>query len=313
MTSLIGEMKGFLIYISIVVLSTQCLRGQNRFGFVGGPIYAKSNLTDQNQAGLLSESTSRFGNIYSFYGGVVFDQRLSSEFSIKYKLLYINKGWKELRNIKRFTIDSITAVVNPGTVKLPSESIESSESVRLKYLELPILFTFYTPIGKTQLNFSVGPYLSFGLAGRYRSKAISSEKHTYLYRNGFDTIRQVTVQPVYAAGGIFVRNDTSRVSIPIQVKEATLIDTSNYIKNFDAPLSLQTSRLSNGLFSAFRFDYGFAIEAGLQLRSGLFFNLNYGLGITNIMTGYYGSVQNRNRVLTVGIGYYLKRKMKKDR
>jgi hypothetical protein len=57
-----------------------------------------------------------------------------------------------------------------------------------------------------------------------------------------------------------------------------------------------------------RIDYGAAVELGLELRNRMFISLNYTAGLKNVMENRYGALQNRNRDLRIGVGYYLKTK-----
>jgi len=53
-----------------------------------------------------------------------------------------------------------------------------------------------------------------------------------------------------------------------------------------------------------RFDFGASIVAGIELRNGVVFDLNYTVGTKDILQDRYFVFPNRWRVFTVGIGYF---------
>lgn len=87
----------------------------------------------------------------------------------------MNKGWIETSDLRRDSSSTIYAF-NIGTIDVPGEFTKSKETYSLSYLEMPVTATFYTPIGKSLLSFGVGPYISYGLKGKYKYKVLNSSK-----------------------------------------------------------------------------------------------------------------------------------------
>lgn len=299
--------KSSLALVFLICFNQQ-IQSQNRIGLVVGGVYAKSNLTDQNQSEALAQSNTQLGNVYSWYGGMVYDIKITNEFSIKTKLLYMNKGWTETKNIRRLKADTI-GTFNIGAVTLPFESVKSKETYKFGYLQLPINFTFYTTIGKSLLSFGAGPYLSLGLSGRYNFKAESSHKFSVDYSTYSDTSILMLIKITTVPTGVW--RDTTYTQVFTNVRKAIVIDSNNYILNSNAVISYKNSKTRNAVYTAYRFEYGASIEASLLLRNGFSINAGYTIGVTNVILEHYGALQNRHRIVEVGIGYYMRKKHKK--
>ncbi len=297
-------MRRLFFIVLFFAFCIQEVRSQNRIGLVGGGLYAKSNLTNQNQSGVLSQSSTTFGNIYSWYGGIVYDIKVTNEFSVKTKLLFTNKGWTEEKNLRIYSVDSISGLT------IPVESIKSKETYKFNYLELPVNFTFYTPLGKSLLSFGAGPYISFGLSGKYNFQALYSSKHfTKSYISGTDIIQLKFIVPVFNNNGTYSYHD-SVVNIQKSTITSSLVDSNNYLANSSSSIGFKASQSNKTIYNAYQFDYGASLEASLEFRNGLCISAAYNTGVTNVIKEHYGALQNRHRVIIVGLGYYMKKKRK---
>lgn len=153
-------MRPAFLLLSLFLCSTTM--AQLRFGFTGG--LQSSNITVRseredpitlpqlgNVTGALSGTTHA---LLTYYGGLVVDQGITSELSIRMKLLFNLKGWKE------------NAQFQPSDPSSPTYSYQ--ETYKISYLQAPLYLQFRPAIGKNHLLIGIGPYFGFAVDGRYR-------------------------------------------------------------------------------------------------------------------------------------------------
>lgn len=295
--------------ICVALFTAFCLQqvqSQNRIGLVGGGLYARSNLTNQNQRAALFQSSAAFGNIYSFYGGIVYDIKVTNEFSIKSKLLYVNKGWMEEKSFRRDTIENIS-LFNIGQVSIPVESVKAKETYKFGYLELPVIFTFYMPVGKSLLSFGAGPYISFGLHGEYDLKALYSNKRI---TNSYTTSDSILLNytSIYK-GGPLTTND----KIVKTTQVTNIADSNGYLANATASIGFGNAESKEAAYTAYRYDFGASLEASVEFRLGVFVHAGYSVGVSNVIKEHYGALQNRHRIIMLGAGYYMRKRGKSSK
>ncbi|CAL1520984.1 porin family protein [Chitinophaga sp. MM2321] len=111
--------------------------GQAKWGIVAGPQF--SSVTTKN-AGLSSgKETSKI--LTGVRAGFTVDLPLADEFYIGTGLLYSGKGGK---------------------------SKTTDDKISLSYLQLPVNFMFKPEVGNGRMVLAVGPYVSYGLSGKYK-------------------------------------------------------------------------------------------------------------------------------------------------
>ena len=290
-------MKNLFVTILLIYVCTQQIYAQNRVGLIGGGLYARSNLSDQNQKGVLYQSSTTFGGINSFFGGIMYDIKVTNEFSIKTKVLYINKGWIATNSLRRDTIEDISAL-NVGTVSVPIESKMSKETYKFSYLELPVNFSVYAPLGKSLLSFGAGPYISLGLSGEYKFK-LNSSKYVRIDSPIVFSYLDMMTRPHITK----IFTDTVR---KLQLVEEHIDDSSSLVY-------FGNGKNQKAAYTAFQVDYGACLEASLSFRMGLYINASYTAGVRNVIKGRYGALQNKHRVIMIGLGYHLKKKSRHNK
>jgi hypothetical protein len=268
-------MKRISFIFFFTLLISEIASAQNRLGFVAGGIYSESNLKNQIQVtkeritrdpilgkwtvlnGSL-KNTIIYSGVFSGYGGLVYDFKITNTFYIKSKLLFANKGWIEENDSRTDSLFFLSQSEIPDYRYIPDERTKSEQIYSIRYLELPVSFTFYAPVRKSLIFVGIGPYVSIGIAGKYRYRVKESNK-----QNRLDS-------------------------------------TQNSKIGFNSNSSKE--------LSARKFDYGAALDFGLELRNRIFITLTYSAGLVNVFENRYWALQNRNRDIRIGLGYYLKHK-----
>jgi hypothetical protein len=136
------------IGIFLFLLMSASIQAQT-FGFRGG----------LNLATMVNKNDIQdFGEDFSMSPGLllggVFEFPISSFFSVESGVLLSTKGYKLVRNV---TENGVTL-------------LDIDQKATLYYLDVPVSFKAYQPIGDARLFASAGPYLSFGISGKYRSR-----------------------------------------------------------------------------------------------------------------------------------------------
>jgi len=275
-------MKRITVVLFVVMVILQTGSAQNRFGFIGGGIYSKSNLKNQSRNApetfawnvelhdwqVVNNSIRNkitYAGKFSGYGGLEYDLKITNAFYIKSKLLFVSKGWNEKSDYRIDSVffldyvDSISTSIPHRNI--PDESTKSDQVYSLGYLELPVTFAFYAPVRESLIFIGIGPYVSYGLVGKYRYRVTESNK-----QNRLDSTRNLNI-------------------------------------SFDG-------NTKNDL-TARRLDYGAALEVGVEFRNRMFVTLNYTAGLVNVFEKRYWALQNRNRDLRIGFGYYLKNRQQR--
>lgn len=131
-------MKKVLLSVAACMVTALSF-GQTKFGIVVGPNF--SSATTKNSVVNSGKETSDL--IAGFRGGVTVDLPLAEEFYIGTGLLYDGKGGKNKDN--------------------------SDFKTTLSYLQLPVNFLFKPEVGAGKLNLGIGPWLAYGLGGKYKA------------------------------------------------------------------------------------------------------------------------------------------------
>ncbi len=121
--------------------------GQAKWGIVAGPQFssvATKNFTSNGK------ETSKI--LTSIRAGVTVDIPLADEFYIGTGLLYSGKGGK-FKN--------------------------TDMKVSLGYLQLPINFMFKPEVGSGRLVLAVGPYIAYGVSGKYKDIPLVGERKAF--------------------------------------------------------------------------------------------------------------------------------------
>lgn len=138
-------MKKVLLSVAALLIAGVTF-GQAKWGIVAGPQF--SSVTTK-QAGS-SKETSKI--LTSIRAGVTVDIPLADEFYIGSGLLYSGKGGK-LKN--------------------------SDIKVSLGYLQLPINFMYKPEVGSGRLVLAVGPYISYGVTGKYKDIPLVGDRNAF--------------------------------------------------------------------------------------------------------------------------------------
>jgi hypothetical protein len=119
------------------------------FGQFSVGISAGSNLSTMSVS-LRDLSTFRIKPIFGYNAGITAEYKFSPAVSIVSGLSLSQKGFQQY--IKYF--------IRPG--------LDSSAqmSVKLTYLDLPVLIKFNTAVNKVNLFYGFGPYISYGINGK---------------------------------------------------------------------------------------------------------------------------------------------------
>jgi hypothetical protein len=131
-------MKKVLLFCA-AILTAGITFGQSKFGILAGPNF--SSITTKN-AILNSDGKNTSDIIVGLRAGITADLQLADEFYIGTGLLYAGKGGKNKDN------DNYKAT--------------------LSYLQIPINFLFKPEVGSGKLNLGAGPYVAYGLGGKYK-------------------------------------------------------------------------------------------------------------------------------------------------
>lgn len=100
-----------------------------------------------------------------FHAGVVYDIRLSEGFGFQPGLLFSTKGSKE------------KGVPGPDNYSFVKTGY---------YLELPINVIYHPVLGSGNLLLGAGPYLGYGLGGKWKNESSTNAKGTLVFVNDFD-------------------------------------------------------------------------------------------------------------------------------
>ena len=93
---------------------------------------------------------NEIGSIWGFQGGVGLDFKLGDVFSLEPILRYNQKGYGFENSFDW----------------APGVTFTEKYSLRLHYLELPVMANFNTEVGDINLVYSVGPYFGYCMAAR---------------------------------------------------------------------------------------------------------------------------------------------------
>jgi hypothetical protein len=152
-------MKKVLLSVAALLIASLSF-GQAKWGIVAGPNF--SSLRTKNMFGNSGTETSKL--IVGVRAGVTVDIPLADEFFIGTGLLYAGKGGKEKDNIDFKT--------------------------HISYLQLPIEFMFKPEVGNGNLVLGVGPYLAYGLGGKYKGTLGSITVEDKVFDDGVNKLKR---------------------------------------------------------------------------------------------------------------------------
>lgn len=239
------------------LITTACgiaLMAVSSTGFTQGKLGVRAglNLSSYTMDHKDSETETKTKNYTGFQVGAVYDMPMGDDLSIQTGLLFTQKG----------TEYDLEDAFDVGS----NEEVEGYMRQRLNYLEVPISLA----IKLNNFHFAAGPYLAFGLGGKYDMDV----DYTY-------TIGNVSTKENFDDKG-------DMVAMSGEVKEDDLKDDEN-------------------AYSAL--DYGFNLGVGFQSGKVLV-NLTYGLGLGNIVpdadqTGFdRDDFKTTNKNMAVTISYF---------
>ncbi|MEO6498770.1 MAG: porin family protein [Mucilaginibacter sp.] len=198
-------MRRSLLTLCLAAMSAATF-AQSTFGVKGGLNFSKLSYSNIGQdVGYSSDMMT------TFQAGVFADFKVSESVSIQPALLYSVKGAK-------------TNIGGPSTNTIAKTTI--------KYLHLPVNILFHKPLGKHELYFGGGPFISYALSGKIKGS-------TVMFEEGVKTVKPVD-------------------------EKLKFTDTSNGIKRTDAGLEILAGfKFSNGFLVNLNYDFGLAnIEYG---------------------------------------------------
>jgi hypothetical protein len=140
------KMKKVLLSV-VAMLIAGLSFGQVKWGITAGPNF--SSVTAKAQGA--DKETSKL--ITGIRAGVTVDLPLADEFYIGTGLLYAGKGGKfKDRNVGGVNVEG--------------------NKVTLGYLQLPVNFLFKPEVGSGRMVLGAGPWLAYGLTGKYHDAAV---------------------------------------------------------------------------------------------------------------------------------------------
>ncbi|MGN7822094.1 porin family protein [Chitinophaga sp. 22536] len=138
-----------VLLAAIALLIAGVTFGQTKWGIVAGPQFS-SVTTKASAFGTTSKETSKL--LTGLRAGVTVDIPLGDDFYVGTGLLYSGKGGK-FKN--------------------------TDMKVSLGYLQLPINFMFKPEVGSGNLVLAVGPYIAYGVGGKYKDIPIVGERKAF--------------------------------------------------------------------------------------------------------------------------------------
>ena len=178
-------MKKLIIAITFFLFHTTLCHAQFQIGIVGGTAVTGLNISKESST--ISEINSpndaaqyrqgSYSKRLAGYGGLALNYKITNNFSINTKLLYSIRGWKEKGELDSTDLN-FTTFNTDTTNRSPFNDLYT-----LQYFELPLQFTFYAPVGKTQVYWGVGPYLAYAIGGYYEGRTISNDSTGFVNYN----------------------------------------------------------------------------------------------------------------------------------
>ena len=153
-------MKKILLTICIASISACAFAQSISYSIKGG-----INLSTFSYSGYPGVNES--GRI-DFHIGAVADYSLH-QFSIQPGLYYITKG---------SNVSAVVPYYNNGNINQPSVVYEKG-TTRLHYLELPVNVLYHLNVSNLSLFFGAGPYLGYGLNGKFTATATGAIQQKY--------------------------------------------------------------------------------------------------------------------------------------
>lgn len=173
-------MKKLILFLPLLFVNSTY--SQTHVGFHGGATFSKMKTTEQG-------TTSGSGTLTSPTGGVLFVFPLTNRFSIQPEINYVTKGGKTKFDFRVYTY-----------------SFSAESSVKINYLEIPVLGKFNFHQQTFDLNLFAGPSIAYGISGvTYFSSTTNgitnTDKQTINFKN--DQINRVDVDLNFGMGATF--------------------------------------------------------------------------------------------------------------
>ncbi|NLR78829.1 porin family protein [Chitinophaga eiseniae] len=138
-------MKKLVLSVAALLIASMTF-AQAQWGIVAGPQFSSVTTKSANS----SKETSKI--LTSVRAGVTVDIPLADEFYIGTGLLYSGKGGKDKNSDMKTT---------------------------LSYLELPVNFMFKPEVGSGRLVLAAGPYVAYGIGGKYKDIPVVGERKAF--------------------------------------------------------------------------------------------------------------------------------------
>ncbi|WP_062055618.1 porin family protein [Aquimarina longa] len=142
----------------------------------------------------------------------------------------------------------------------------------------------------------------------------------------FPVVPRVFVQAelLYSAQGYKIKEEGIENKISLNYLMLPVIAKFNIIDKFSLETGPQLGTLANATESAkdtpkefydsfSNYDFSWVFGAGYKLESGLFFQVRYNLGLTNINTIETSNIDNKHSVAQLSVGYLFKTKNNRRR
>ena len=121
-----------------------------------------------------SEIQSEQKRVFGHHIGITMDIPFSEKLSLQPSVLYSTKGNKYNYSYSQNSLSFVS-------------SFETSQEIKLSYLEIPIHLKLSFPVGKFKIFGAFGPYIAFGVAGSINFENSSNYNgNSYSYKNESD-------------------------------------------------------------------------------------------------------------------------------
>ncbi|PSL49183.1 putative outer membrane protein [Chitinophaga niastensis] len=151
-------MKKLLLSAAALLIASISF-GQVKWGIVAGPQF--SSITSKNSIPNGGKVTSKI--LTSVRAGVTADIPLADEFFIGTGLLYSGKGGKDKNSDMKTT---------------------------LSYLEVPVNFMYKPEVGNGKLVLAAGPYLAYGISGKYKNIPLLGDRNAFADESGTGKLKR---------------------------------------------------------------------------------------------------------------------------
>lgn len=147
-------------FFGLVLITILCLFYVNsnaqQFGVIGGASFSKMTATNSSNIYNLNSGENKF--ILGQHIGVNFSVPLSNKFTFEPALIYSNKGSEFIGNYPN----------NPYAFNI-------KQTIKLHYIEIPLLLKMGLDIGKFNVYGITGPYLGRAISGKIKTEYLGAD------------------------------------------------------------------------------------------------------------------------------------------